>query len=117
MVKGSYSTMHVSEAYLGKLLQELSRHNIISSIRGPKGDFFLTDEEQKQFILDIVRIIDGEKRINFYVLGISQRNISSPCMLHEMVGPSKSNILKILTSITNYDLFHYIKKADVFFYY
>jgi len=115
MVKDIYGAINVSEAYLAKLLQELSRHNIISSIRGPKGGFYVTEEELHHSLLDIVKVIDGEKRVDSCVLGISECNVSNPCMLHELVGPSKTNFLKILETTTIYDLIHDIKKTDVFF--
>ena len=40
MVKDIYKSINVPKAYLAKLLQDLSRHNIVSSTRGPKGGFF-----------------------------------------------------------------------------
>jgi len=115
MVKDIYNAINVSEAYLAKLLQELSRHNIISSSRGPKGGFFISDEEKQQSLLEIVKTIDGEKHINSCVLGLSQCDINNPCILHELLGHSKSNFMNILATTTIYDLVHDIKKVDVFF--
>ena len=36
------NSINVPQAYIAKLLQELSRKNIISSLRGPNGGFFLS---------------------------------------------------------------------------
>ncbi len=41
MVKDIANPINVPQAYIAKLLQELSRQNVISSTRGPKGGFYL----------------------------------------------------------------------------
>ncbi|MGB5319032.1 RrF2 family transcriptional regulator [Eudoraea sp.] len=115
MVKDIYSSINVSEAYIAKLLQELARHNIISSIRGPKGGFYLTEEEKNQTLLDIVKVIDGENRVNACVLGISECNDENPCILHALVGPSKNIFLKVLETTTISDLTKDLPKAATFF--
>ena len=40
--------INVPQAYIAKLLQELSRQNVISSARGPKGGFYLNEENSNQ---------------------------------------------------------------------
>ena len=40
LVRDMYKTIHTSETYLAKLLQELSRYGVIPSTRGPKGGLF-----------------------------------------------------------------------------
>jgi len=70
MIRDIYRVIHVPEAYLAKLLQELSRHNIISSTRGPKGGFYLNAEDRSRTLMDIVKVIDGERRVNSCVMGL-----------------------------------------------
>jgi len=40
--------------FLAKTLQELTKKNIISSIKGPHGGFFLTKENNQKSLLDII---------------------------------------------------------------
>ena len=42
MVKEMAQPINVPQAYLAKLLQELSRKDIISSKKGPNGGFYLS---------------------------------------------------------------------------
>ncbi|THV59512.1 Rrf2 family transcriptional regulator [Flagellimonas alvinocaridis] len=115
MVRDIFEMIHVPEAYLAKLLQELSRHNIISSTRGPKGGFYLSDEDRKRTLMDIVRVIDGEKRIKSCVLGIKDCDMDNPCVLHKLVGANKSKFIKVLQNTTILDLVEGKQDIEEFF--
>ena len=104
MVRDIYKVVHVPEAYLAKLLQELSRHNIISSTRGPGGGFYLSDKDRKHTLLDIVKVIDGEKRLNSCVMGIQNCDMNNPCVLHKLVGANKTKFIQVLEKATILDL-------------
>ncbi len=107
--------IHVPEAYLAKLLQELSRHNIISSTRGPKGGFYLNAEDKSRTLMDIVKVIDGERRVNSCVMGLENCDMQNPCVLHTLVGVNKSNLIKVLESTTILDLIKGKQKTEEFF--
>ncbi|WP_127139169.1 RrF2 family transcriptional regulator [Flagellimonas oceanensis] len=104
MVRDIYTVVHVPEAYLAKLLQELSRHGIISSTRGPKGGFYLSEEDRKHTLLEIVQVIDGENRLNSCVMGIRNCDMDNPCVLHKLVGGNKSKFIRVLESTKILDL-------------
>ena len=57
MVKDISNPINVPLAYLAKLLQELSKENIISSARGPKGGFYLSEQNRNQPIINILKIM------------------------------------------------------------
>ncbi|RIV44280.1 RrF2 family transcriptional regulator [Flagellimonas pelagia] len=115
MVRDIFEVVHVPEAYLAKLLQELSRHNIISSTRGPKGGFYLSAEDRKRTLMDIVRTIDGEKRVKSCVLGIQDCDMDNPCVLHKLVGANKSKFIKVLENTTILDLIEGKQEIKQFF--
>jgi Rrf2 family protein len=97
MVKHIAAPINVPQAYLAKLLQELSRAHIISSMKGPKGGFFLSTSDRLHSIMDIVSVIDGEKRLHACVLSLEKCNAEKPCPLHKMISPTKSKFLRQLT--------------------
>ncbi|MFT0714706.1 RrF2 family transcriptional regulator [Flagellimonas lutimaris] len=115
MVRDIFEVVHVPEAYLAKLLQELSRHNVISSTRGPRGGFYLSAEDRKRTLMDIVRVIDGEKRIKSCVLGIQDCDMDNPCVLHKLVGANKSKFLRVLQRTTILDLVEGKQDLEEFF--
>ena len=53
--------INASEHTAGKILQTLVRQNIIYSMKGPTGGFYISKEQQKQPIINIVEAIDGKQ--------------------------------------------------------
>ena len=104
LVRDMYEAVKVSESYLAKLLQDLSRHGIISSTKGRHGGFYLSEENTQRTLMDIVRVIDGDEGIHACVLGISSCNAENPCVLHHLVGPSKMGFNHVLETTKLGDL-------------
>lgn len=114
MAKDISEPINVPPAYIAKLLQELSRQDIISSTRGSKGGFYLSKRNKNQHIIDIVEAIDGDKRINACLLSLEHCNEEKPCPLHNLVGPYRAKLLKNLQNKTIKDLCKEIKQGNAF---
>ncbi|NOY48751.1 hypothetical protein MNBD_BACTEROID02-470 [hydrothermal vent metagenome] len=114
MVKDISEPINVPQAYIAKLLQELSKKNIISSSRGPKGGFYLSNANMDNSLMDIINIIDGEKRLQACVLSLEKCNLEKPCPLHELVYPIKTKFIKVLQDRTIKEFSTLIKQGKVF---
>lgn len=114
MVKDISKPINVPQAYIAKLLQELSKKNIISSSRGPKGGFYLSKANMENSLMDIINIIDGEKRLIACVLSLEKCNLEKPCPLHELVYPLKTKFIKVLQDRTIKEFSALIKQGKVF---
>ena len=106
--------INVPKAYLAKLLQELSRHNIISSSKGPGGGFYLTNENRGVKLMNIINIIDGDNRLTSCMLSLSKCDANHPCPLHDLVGDTKTNFVKNLEDTTIQDLVLDIQEGKSF---
>ncbi|WP_291865876.1 Rrf2 family transcriptional regulator [Maribacter sp.] len=104
LAKNISEPINVPRAYIAKLLQELSRHNLVSSTRGPKGGFFLNVENRAATLIKIVDVIDGDHRLRSCMLSLKECNEDHPCPLHGLVGNAKSNFIKNLEKTTINDL-------------
>lgn len=104
MVKDIAEPINVPQAYIAKLLQELSRQNVISSTRGPKGGFYISKSDRNQPLKRIINVIDGENRITSCLLSLETCNDDKPCPLHKMAYPLRTKLLKSLEHKTVYDL-------------
>ena len=65
-----------NEHTVGKLLQKLVKKNIINSVKGPNGGFYITDKQKEKKIIVIVQAIDGEEVFNQCGLGLSKCSAS-----------------------------------------
>lgn len=95
------------EAFTAKILQLLSKNNIISSIKGPYGGFLIENEAVKKITLSqIVKILDGDKVYTGCALGLKQCNENSPCPLHFEFVDIRERLKKMLEETTLYSLLY-----------
>lgn len=81
-VKEVAQNINASEHTVSKLLQNLVKQNIINSIKGPTGGFFITDLQRQQPIINIVNTIDGKDVFRGCGLGLRECSSSHPCPIH-----------------------------------
>jgi len=92
-VKVIAESIDVPSPFLAKLFQQLVRGKIISSTKGPNGGFYLSEENSKKNVCDIIENIDGLNRLNECFLGLNECDSKNPCPVHFIVEPFKNNIL------------------------
>ncbi|MEW4923904.1 Rrf2 family transcriptional regulator [Algibacter sp. 2305UL17-15] len=114
MVKDIAEPINVPQAYIAKLLQALVRDNIISSVRGSKGGFYLTSENLENSIMRIVKNIDGEDKLTACMLSMEKCHEERPCPLHDILSASRNTILTSLKNKTIRDLTLSVKSGSTF---
>ena len=82
-IKEIAKSIDASEHTVGKLLQTLVKEEVINSIKGPNGGFYITAKQKSQPIINIVEAIDGKELFNECGLGFSKCSSSHPCPLHD----------------------------------
>ncbi len=92
--------LKMPQAFLAKILQELTKRGIISSSKGPNGGFFLTPQDLDNSVLDIVDAIDGLDKFNKCFLGLHTCSGDKPCSVHYIVEPFKNDIVLKLSNNT-----------------
>jgi Rrf2 family iron-sulfur cluster assembly transcriptional regulator len=115
MTREMFEEIQVSESYLAKILQELSRRGIISSTKGRKGGFYLSEENHGHSLMDIVRVVDGDQSVDSCILGISNCNLENPCPLHDLVGKGKTEFNRTMEHILLKDIIANLKGKEVHF--
>ena len=114
MAKNISDPINVPQAYLAKLLQELSRHNIVSSTRGPNGGFYINAQNRETPLIDIVSVIDGDNRLNSCLLSLQNCNNEKPCLLHNFADPFRTDLIKNLEKKTIGDMAKDVKSGKSF---
>ena len=114
MVKDISEPINVPKDYIAKLLQELSRKRVISSTRGPKGGFYLSEEDKNHTLMDIIVALDTEKSIGACQLSLEKCNEEKPCPLHNILNPCRSNMISSLQNVRIKDLALEVKLGNAF---
>ncbi|MGV9004942.1 RrF2 family transcriptional regulator [Flavobacterium sp.] len=88
-------------AYTSKILQLLSRNNIINSEKGPTGGFSIDIKDLKSTTLStIVAAIDGDEIYNGCGLGLNKCNEKEPCPLHNQFKSIRDELKNMLETTT-----------------
>ena len=101
--------LNMPQPYLSKILQQLSKSNIISSSKGRGGGFYLTNENGKRPLIDVVICIEGHNVFNKCILGLAECSDENPCLLHLHFKAFKTSIEK---SICEQSVDHLFKLSD-----
>ncbi len=100
------------EAYTSKILQQLSRNNIIQSEKGPTGGFSVEKDKIEQLNLSmIVAAIDGDAIYKGCGLGFHQCNESKPCIIHHQYKSIRGDLKTMLEKTLLVDLSEDIEKG------
>ncbi len=88
--------LKIPKHFLAKILQQLSRNNLVSSTKGPNGGFYMSDYNQKSNLLKVIECIDGPDIFNTCILGLDECSNRNPCTFHDKVENYRKQMLMIL---------------------
>lgn len=87
--------INANEHTVGKILQTLVKQNVINSLKGPTGGFYISKEQQKQPIMNIVEAVEGKNVFSNCGLGLSKCSSKHPCPIHYDYSKARDLIEKI----------------------
>lgn len=89
------------QSFTAKILQQLTRDNaLVSSVRGPNGGFYMTDESKKMPVRLILDLMGEDHRFETCVLGLKKCSEVKPCPMHAEYKPIKQQLIHLFTSRT-----------------
>lgn len=88
------------EHFLAKILQDLSRKGLISSIKGPHGGFYIDTSALARPLSEIVEAVDGNSLFVGCALGLKQCSEVNPCPLHNEFKAIRNRIHLMLSTTT-----------------
>lgn len=93
------------EAFTGKVLGALTKHNIVNSHTGPYGGFDIDPTRMEQIRMsDIVFAIDGDAVYKGCALGLKECNSKKPCPMHDRFVKVRAELRTMLETTSIYDL-------------
>ncbi len=112
-VKEIAAEIESPEPFTAKILQQLARQKLISSVKGPNGGFFIEKTKKPITILQIVEAVEGSDFFDRCVLGLKNCSGHKPCPLHEHFIQHKRDIKELFKIKTVYDLIHQNGKINL----
>ncbi len=119
-VKTKFGAKHIAEEleipqpFIAKLLQQLSKANVISSTKGPRGGFYTTDTNLQKNVCSILDEIENENIFDGCFLGLPQCSDENPCPIHHIVAPFKEALLEKFQNQSIADFAGEVKKNGAF---
>lgn len=92
--------LQISFHFLTKVLQQLTKSELLESYKGPNGGVKLARPAGKISFMDVVISIDGEYIVTECALGLPGCGVLKPCPLHDQWSVLKENILTMMSEIT-----------------
>ncbi len=103
------------EAFTAKILQQLSRNNIIGSVKGPSGGFMIEKKNMSKIKLSqIVSALDGDAVFKGCGLGLKACSEKHPCPVHYKFKAIREELQSMLETTSLYELSQGIKMGVTF---
>jgi Rrf2 family iron-sulfur cluster assembly transcriptional regulator len=87
--------LNIPTPFLGKILQTLAKHKLLSSTKGPHGGFGLGRKAEEIKLIDIVDIIDGQDVFRQCLIRLQECNEKEPCPVHYKYSEIRENLLNL----------------------
>lgn len=92
-------------AFTAKILQQLSKKNIVTSVQGAQGGFEIDKTYINSIKLsDIIYAFDGDKVFVGCVLGLKECSNDKPCPLHDKFVQLRDDLKQMLDHTTLFEM-------------
>lgn len=95
-IKEIASGIDSPEHFLAKILQELSKKNIVQSAKGPNGGFYMEQVNLNRPLAEVVEAVDGNGVFMGCGLGLDYCSAVNPCPLHHQFKAIRNQMKKML---------------------
>lgn len=102
------------QSFTAKILQSLTRNNIVSSVRGPNGGFFISEKAKKLPARSVLQAMGEDDVLEKCVLGLKKCSEVQPCPMHAQYKSIKQQLIKLFVTKTIQQLAADIKDGVVF---
>ncbi|MEW6511987.1 MAG: Rrf2 family transcriptional regulator [Bacteroidota bacterium] len=90
------AALRIPYHFLAKILQDLTRKGLLSSLKGPAGGFALEMPAKEITLFHIVEAIDGVEFTQRCVMGFQECSGNHPCSVHDSWAELRDSIYRML---------------------
>jgi Rrf2 family protein len=97
-IKKIAGDLDIPMPFLGKILQTLARHKVLSSSKGPHGGFGLGKKPEQIKLLDVIKILEGDHVFDTCLISlkscVNRNKKNTPCPVHNKFDTVRRDIIK-----------------------
>ncbi|QEC69223.1 Rrf2 family transcriptional regulator [Panacibacter ginsenosidivorans] len=90
--------------FTAKILQVLVKGDVISSVKGPNGGFYITAKQKQLPARKVLQALGEDKELEKCVLGLKECSEKNPCPMHVQYKFIRPQIIRLFESKTIEDL-------------
>jgi Rrf2 family protein len=94
--------LEIPMQFLSKILQVFVRKGLLNSVKGPTGGFYLKKPADEIYLLEIVKIVDGEDYFETCLIGRhpckSSGKVKEQCPVHERYSKVRKEVVEYFSS-------------------
>ncbi|MGD9556877.1 MAG: Rrf2 family transcriptional regulator [Mangrovibacterium sp.] len=87
-------------AFTAKILQILTRHQLVHSMKGRGGGFFFGRNERETSLYDVIHVMEGDEIFNKCGFGLKDCSDQDPCPLHEQYRLVRTEFTRLVNTET-----------------
>ena len=106
--------LEIPNYFIAKILQNLAKKNIITSVKGPNGGFFLSEENRQLNVCDIINVLEIKSVFEGCFLGLLECGDDKPCPVHKEVVKFREQMLDKFKKHTIEEFSEEVKKGGTF---
>jgi Rrf2 family transcriptional regulator, iron-sulfur cluster assembly transcription factor len=115
-IKTISEALELPTPYLAKILQQLAKHKILHSAKGPHGGFSMLRDPKKVTLFDVIEIIDGNDFFGNCIIHSSSCSFVDKnkltCPLHDDYSCLREGLVNLFKKRTIYDLSKKINETN-----
>jgi len=94
----------IPKPFLSKMLKHLASLGFVSSSKGPRGGFYLDEDQMNRSVLDVLVQLEGKDSLRNCILNFDACNEEKPCPIHILIADEKSRLRASIQNIRISDL-------------
>ncbi len=100
------------EQFTGKVLQNLARAELVSSMKGRGGGFFFNEPTNLITLFKVIEAIEGREYFSKCGFGLKHCDVDNPCPLHDDYAHVRNSFFKMVNERTIQSLANKINKRE-----
>lgn len=113
-VKEIAKEIEAPTAFTAKILRQLNKFKIVTSLKGPYGGFFSEKYQLDLPVVEIVNAVDGPSVFKECVMGLHQCSDAHPCPMHHKYAEARNQMKKTFQETTVCSLAANLSEGAVF---